>query len=89
MIKVEKQLVHFSEREDAFGIMEVVVNQIISGTAETVEDSLKEIKCNQHPYQDTVILISGKHPDSGEMITVNITRFCCSDFKDSIKVNVH
>jgi hypothetical protein len=85
MIRVEKELAHFSEESDALGMMEATVNQMVNYAALSIAEGLKRTRCDKHPDQETVIMISGKHPDSGQMVAINIKSTCCTDFKKTLE----
>lgn len=63
-----------------------ISNETAKGVAELLTKELKDVKCEKHPNQTSIISVTTT-PLKKNMFEVKKKSFCCKEFKDSINID--
>ena len=66
-------------------IKSIATNELAKAIAKQLSERLKNVKCNNHPSSNPIIMI--RADDNGKC-TVLKENFCCTEFKNSIDITV-
>lgn len=85
MIKIE--FIKAKVKSNELDITVEISNTTTKGVSELLEKQLKNVKCEKHPNQTSIISVTTT-PLKKKMFEVKKKSFCCKEFEDSINLDI-